>query len=158
MLKSNILITPIKYLTVIVLFTLVSCTMQKTTQATLKQGIEGNIYKVSGNQMPMKGTERNRPKALVCEVYIYQATTSKQAQGEGTLYNTISTKLAAKVKTDSAGHYQAELPAGLYSVFVKEGNQYFAAESDGTGTLNPAQVVAEKVITRNVTVNHDAAY
>lgn len=142
----------------IALFTLFSCTMQKTTQGALKQGIEGNIYKVSGNQMPMKGAERPKPKALVCEVYIYQATTPKQAQGQGTLYNAISTKLAAKVKTDSTGHYQAELPAGIYSVFVKEGNQYFAAESDGTGTLNPAQVVTGKVTTRNVTVNHDAAY
>jgi hypothetical protein len=138
--------------------TLFSCTMQKTTQVSLNQGIEGNIYKVSGNQMPMKGTQRNKPKALICEVYIYQATTAKQAQGQGTLYSHISTKLVSKVKTDSTGHFQAELPAGLYSVFVKEGNQYFASESDGTGTLNPAEVATGKVTTRNVTVNFDAAY
>jgi hypothetical protein len=137
---------------------LFSCTMQKTTSGPVTQGIEGNLYKVSGNQMPMKGGERSKPKPLISEVYIYQATTAKQVQGQGTLYSQINTKLAAKVKTDNNGHYKIALPAGLYSVFVKEGNLYFASESDGTGTLNPAEVVVGKITTRNITVNHDAAY
>jgi len=135
-----------------------SCTMQKSTQARIKQGIEGNVFKVSGNQMPMKGAKRAEPKPLVCEVYIYNATTAQQTQGQGTLYSQINTKLVTKIKTDSTGHYKEELPPGLYSVFVKEGNQYFASESDGTGTLNPARVATGKVTTRNITVNHDAAY
>jgi hypothetical protein len=158
MLNLNALYFPVKCLMAVAVSVLFSCTMQKSTQATLNQGIEGAIYKISGNQMPMKGAESSKPKRLVCEVYIYQATTAKQAQGQGTLYSQISTKLVAKVKTDSTGHYQAELPAGLYSVFVKEGKQYFASESDGTGTLNPAVVATNKVTTRNITVNFDAAY
>ena len=108
--------------------------------------------------MPMKGGERSKPKPQISEVYIYQATTVKQVQGQGTLYSYINTELVAKVKTDDNGHYRIALPVGLYSVFVKEGNLYFASESDGSGTLNPAEVVAGKITTRNVTVNHDAAY
>jgi len=158
MLKLNILLASSKFLAITAIITLFSCTMQKSTQGNIQQGIEGNIYKVSGNQMPMKGAERAKPKPLVSEVYIYQATTSKQVQGQGTLYNQINTKLIAKVKTDSAGHYKVALPTALYSVFVKEGNLYFASESDGTGTLNPAQVITGQVTTRNITVNHDAAY
>jgi len=149
---------PVAGLLAVIVVILVSCTIQKSTQSNLQQGIEGTIYKVSGNQMPMKGGERSKPKPQISEVYIYQATTAKQVQGQGTLYSRINTKLVAKVKTDNSGHYQVSLPTGLYSVFVKEGNLYFASESDGSGTLNPAQVTAGSISTRNITVNHDAAY
>ncbi|CAM3772685.1 carboxypeptidase regulatory-like domain-containing protein [Mucilaginibacter galii] len=158
MLNLNILLKPVNLIVVAVAGLMFSCTMRMPPQTTIEQGIEGHIYKVSGNQMPMKGTQRSKPKALICEVYIYKPTTVKQAQGQGTLYSQINTPLVAKVKTDSAGHYQVKLPVGNYSVFVKEGNQYFASESDGTGNLNPAEVFAGKVTTRNITVNHDAAY
>jgi len=158
MLKLRILRFSIPVMLAATVATLFSCTMQKATSGTITQGIEGTVYKVSGNQMPMKGGERSKPKPQVSEVYIYQATTSKQVQGQGTLYSQVNTKLVAKVSTDSKGHYRMALPAGLYSVFVKEGNLYFASESDGTGTLNPAGVLAGKVTTRNITVNHDAAY
>ena len=155
--RTKYLIIP---LLAIAVLTIIACTMQKTNLGKpIKQGIEGHIYLVTGNQMPMKGKPIQRHgKGIVREVWIYKATTMQQAEGQTPLFTKINTSLAAKVKSDSTGHYQAALPAGLYSVFVKEGNQYFASESDGTGTLNPAEVLTAKVTTRNITVNHDAAY
>lgn len=158
MLKFKSLRFSVSVMLAVIAAVLFSCAMQKTTSGPVTQGIEGTVYKVSGNQMPMKGARRPKPRVLAVEVLIYEATTAKQAQGQGTLYDRISTKLVLKVKTDSAAHYQASLPVGLYSVFVKQGNHYFASESDGTGTLNPAEVVPGKVTTRNITVNFDAAY
>ena len=144
----------------IAVLTTIACTMQKTNLVKpIEQGIEGHIYLVTGNQMPMKGKPVQRHgKGIVREVWIYKATTMQQAEGQTPLFTKISTSLAAKVKSDSTGHYQAALPAGLYSVFVKERNQFFASETEGEGILNPAEVVAGKVTSRNVTVNIGAAY
>jgi len=144
----------------LVLLTMVSCSVQQAkSSAPVTQGISGFIYQVTGNQMPMKGKPIQRHgKGIAREVYIYQATTLQQVQGQMPLFTKINTHLAVKVKSDSTGHYQASLPVGLYSVFVKEGDQFFASETDGPGIINPAQVMANKVTNRNVTVNIGAAY
>lgn len=144
----------------LVLLAMVSCSMQKPQSSIpVTQGISGFIYQVTGNQMPMKGKPIQRHgKGIAREVWIYHATTAQQAQGQMPLFTKINTRLALKVMSDSTGHYQAALPVGLYSVFVKEGDQFFASETDGPGIINPAQVVANKVTIRNVTVNIGAAY
>jgi hypothetical protein len=144
----------------LIMLAMVSCSAQKKQAAgPITQGINGYIYQVTGNQMPMKGKPVQRHgKGIVREVWIYQATTAQQVQGQIPLFNKINTRLAIKVTSDSTGHYQAALPAGLYSVFVKEGEQFFASETDGPGIINPAQVVADKVTNKNVTVNIGTAY
>jgi hypothetical protein len=144
----------------LIMLTMVSCSAQKKQSAgPVTQGINGYIYQVTGNQMPLKGKPVQRHgKGIAREVWIYQATTIQQAQGQMPLFNRINTRLAIKVKSDSTGHYQADLPAGLYSVFVKEGEQFFASETDGPGIINPARVIEGKVTSRNVTVNIGAAY
>lgn len=139
---------------------MVSCAVQKQQVVTkINEGIEGYIYKVSGNQMPMKGKPiKAKGKGMVSEIWIYKATTLQQVQGRMPLFNRINTLLAIKVKSDSTGYYQATLPAGVYSVFVKEGNQLFAAETDGQGILNPAVVTAGKITSRNITLTTGALY
>ncbi|MFD1258891.1 hypothetical protein ACFQ3S_18935 [Mucilaginibacter terrae] len=139
---------------------MVSCSVQQRQSHTpVTQGIDGFIYLVTGNQMPMKGKPVQRHgKGMVREVWIYQATTVQQVQGQMPLFTSIHTRLAIKVWSDSTGHYQAALPAGMYSVFVKEGELFFASETDGPGIINPVEVVANKVASRNVTVNIGAAY
>ena len=134
--------------------------MQKAKSTiALSEGIQGYIYKVSGNQMPMKGKPgKAKGKSIVSELWIYKATTLQQAQGSMPLFSKINTLLAVKVKSDSTGYYQAALPAGVYSVFVKEGDQLFAAETDGQGILNPAVVTAGKITSRNITLTTGALY
>lgn len=152
----------LKILNVAVIFTaltIISCAMRRTGQpGNLAQGIDGYIYQVSGNQMPMKGKPRSKGKGVVRQVYIYKAATIADANGTIPLFNKINTKLIIQVTSDSTGHYKAELPVGKYSVLVKEGEKYFASETDGQGVLNPVDVTKGKIARRDVTVNVGAAY
>ncbi|WP_345954990.1 hypothetical protein [Mucilaginibacter sp. PAMB04168] len=139
---------------------LLSCSTQKAqSQARVTEGVEGYIYRLSGNPMPMKGkSSGGKGKGVVREVWIYRATNTQQTQGNMPLFTRVNSRLAAKVKSDSTGHYQAKLPAGTYSVFVKESNGLFAAETDGQGILNPVKVERGTVAKRDVRITLDAAF
>jgi hypothetical protein len=138
----------------------VSCTMQKAQPLTnVKEGIKGYVFKKSGNQMPMKGKPASaQGKGLMCELLIHKATTVQQVSGQSPLFSEIRTSLIARVKTDSTGFYTLALPPGRYSIFVKQGTKYYAAETNGNGTLNIAEVFAGKVTTRNITLTTGAVY
>jgi hypothetical protein len=127
-------------------------------QVAGRQGIEGNIYLVSGNQMPGPGRPLNKGRGVSRTVYFYAPTTGNETQGTAPLYTNLKTKLIAQTKSDSTGHYSIKLPAGKYSVFINEAGHLFAAESDGTGTLNPVDVLSKTITKKDFTLNHNAAY
>lgn len=122
------------------------------------EGISGTIYLLSGNQMPGPGRPQSKGRGVSRPVYIYEATTPGQTEGASPLFNHIKTKLIAQTKSDSTGHYAIKLPPGKYSVFIAEGTQYFAAESDGTGTLNPVSVLPKTLTKKDFTLNTGAVY
>lgn len=125
----------------------------------LPSGIEGHIYQASGNLMPMRGrTAKQRNKGLNCELAIYQATTAIQTSGHIPLFTQINTRLVASLHTDSTGYYHINLPAGQYSVFIRQNDSYFAAETDDKGILNPVQVTAKQITHRDFTFNLHAVY
>lgn len=144
------------WLTALAGIIIVSCSMQKPQQIT--QGIEGQVTRLSGNQMPMKGRPQAKGKGLVADIFIYPATTVQQAEGQIPLFNAIKTKQLAQTKSDSTGHYKISVPAGKYSVFVKFNGQFFASETDDKGILNPTEVETGKITQRNITVNVGATY
>ncbi|WP_311949490.1 hypothetical protein [Mucilaginibacter terrae] len=135
---------------------IISCSMQKPQQIT--QGIEGQVTRLSGNQMPMKGRLPAQGKGLLADILIYEATTIQQTEGQIPLFNNIKTHKIGQTKSDSTGHYKISLPPGNYSVFMKFNGKFFASETDGKGTLNPAEVINGKITQRNITVNVGAAY
>jgi len=141
---------------ILTLVAVISCSMQKNKQ--ISQGIEGRITRVSGNQMPMKGRPAPKGKGMVAEVYIYTATTVQQARGQMPLFDQVNGKPVLQTQSDSTGNYRVALPAGKYSVFVKVGEKFFAAETDGQGILNPAMVTTGQVTRRDIVVNIGAAY
>lgn len=135
---------------------IISCSMQKRLQ--ISQGAEGHITHLTGNQMPMKGRPQSKGKGIIADVVIYKATTVQQAQGQMPLFTQISGQPVAQIQSDSTGHYKVALPVGKYSVFVKVGEQFFAAETDGQGTLNPVEVTTRQIAKRDVVINIGAAY
>ncbi len=92
-------------------------------------------------------------------IYIYAVTTAAQTEGDGPLYKAIHQPLIAKVSSDTKGFFQCKVPPGRYSVFTGEqGQQFFAGVSNLKGELNPVEVVAHKVSTCDIIVDHKAAY
>ncbi|WCT11458.1 hypothetical protein [Mucilaginibacter jinjuensis] len=146
-----------KIFLVISAFMLMACHTMKPPAIT--QGLSGYVYRESGNQMPSPNRKTRKPKGLKCDLYIYQPTTLQQTVGSNPVFTSVNSKLVTIVHSDSTGYYIVKLPAGRYSVFIStDKKSFFADESDGSGTLNPAEVIADKVTARNFTLRLGAVY
>lgn len=146
-----------KIFLVISAFMLMACHTIKPL--AISQGLSGYVYRQSGNQMPSPNRKPRKPKGIKCDLYIYQPTSLKQTAGSNPIFTIVNSKLVTIVHSDSTGYYAVKLPAGKYSVFISTDKQsFFADESNGDGILNPAEVTANKLTTRNFTLRLGAVY
>ena len=131
---------------------------KKNTMIT--QGITGYVYEVSGNQMPMKGEDPQKPKGVSTTVFIYETTNISQVQRDGVsaFYKTISSKQITSVQSDSTGKFSIELPVGNYSLFVKINGKYYANRYNEKNDINLYNVEEGKVTDANMTINYAATY
>lgn len=141
--------------------TFLSCSTTKTQSSNTKQqGISGFVYEAKGNHMPMKGGPENKPKSLQATVLIYEPTniSNTEPQTPTNLYTMIRTKQVASVVTDSIGYFKIELPVGKYSLFIKQGNQFFANMFDQFNNIALYEVLPAQFTEVKLTLNKAAAY
>jgi hypothetical protein len=125
-----------------------------------KTGIEGYIFRISGNRMPSPDAKLSPPKGVKAVLYIYQLTTLKQVTklGESAFYSSIGTKLVQTVTSDESGYFFVSLPTGEYSLFTKKDALFYANNFDGDNHIAPVRVVVHKVTQVNVNIDYDAVY
>jgi hypothetical protein len=141
----------------ILLITLIS--LLGTVQAQ-RQGIQGQVFWVSGDQMPIPIPEKAKTpqQGIVREIYIYNAATLKDATQQDGFFSEIQTTMVAKVLSSADGSFKVKLPEGKYSVFVKEDKGLFANLYDGNGCINCITVKPRKYSWITLTVDYQAAY
>lgn len=110
--------------------------------------------------MPMKGGPPVVPKGISTTVLIYEPTNITQVRRMGTAatYTAIATKQVASVETDSTGKFTIALPAGSYSVFIKQGNQFYANLFDTNNNIALFTVEEGKLTTVNLSVSFGASF
>lgn len=108
--------------------------------------------------MPVIGRPISKGRGVSRDIYVYEPTTLAQTEGHSPLFSGIKTKLIAHTKSDSAGYYSLALPAGNYSIFVGEGDKFFAAISDGNGILNPIIILVKNISEKDITITAKATY
>ena len=140
----------------------ISCSSIKTTtpQAMAKQGIEGYVYRISGNQMPSPDAKPTPPKGIKTDLYFYQLTNINQVerQGQSAFYYSIKTKLIAKIETDTNGYFKIDLDPGRYSVFAKKDKLFYANWFDKDNNIAPAEVLPGKISQVEFRIDYDAVY
>jgi len=140
----------------------VACTSSKATisQNKAEQGIEGYVYRVSGNQMPSPDVKPIPPKGLKTTIYIYQLTNLNQVQrqGQSAFYNSIKTKLVITAETDTSGYFKINLEPGHYSLFAKKDKLFFANWFDKDNNIAPVEVLSGKFSRVEFRVDYDAVY
>ena len=129
----------------------------------LKQGIQGLVLQVTGNQMPSPsntGQKLRSGNPYPTTVFFYEPTNINQVirVNQGPLYNIINTKLVSTVKTDSTGAFSAALPIGTYSIFVQVDKLFFANNFDIRNNISLVSVEANKVAEIKIVVNNNASY
>jgi hypothetical protein len=155
-----------------------SCDVQKTMtentgKLTIPLGIWGTVYFTEGNCMPMvvcnpDGTLLSTTTCKSCPVkrtvQIYAYTKTSQAlpyPNYGPLFDSFSTQLIKEVETDNQGFYQVSLPAGIYTIAIKENGKLYANGGDGQGGITPVEVGGPTKYgptNYNVNINYKASY
>ena len=141
--------------------TILACSsVKKANSSAVTQGLTGQITEVLGNQMPMKGGPPVIPKGIATTVLIYEPTNISQVRRMGTSpsYTAIQTKLVASVDTDSTGNFTIALPVGNYSVFVKQGTQFYANLFDANNNIALFTVEEGKLTQVKLSVSAKASF
>lgn len=145
----------------LILLTILACSsVKKTNSSVITQGFTGRVTEITGNQMPMKGGPPVVPKGIATTVLIYEPTHISQVSRLGTsaTYTAISTKLVASADTDSTGNFTIALPVGAYSVFVKQGDRFYANLFDTNNNIALFFVEEGKLTQVNLTVSSGASF
>lgn len=137
---------------IFILLAFASCTSVQT------QGVQGQVFWLSGDQMPGPGKKRSPQQGVVREILFYEATTLAEAKQESNFFSLPNKQPVGTVMSSPEGNFSINLPAGKYSVFVKEQDGLFANLFDGDGCINCISVAPKKMTWITITVDYAAAY
>ncbi len=137
----------------LILFFLVSL-----AAAGQKQGLQGQVFWVSGNQMPGPDAVLSPNQGAVRDVLIYEITNVTDATQIGPFFRDIKTRLVATATSKTDGTFKVKLPVGTYSVFTREKSGLYANLFDGKGFINTVTIKAGQYAWKTITIDYDAAY
>ena len=121
-------------------------------------GITGQVVWVSGNQMPGPGVTDVPGQPVERTVIITEAVKMNELEGNAPLFSSVPKKIVKKLDTNNSGAFAVELAPGIYSIFIKEEEGYFANIFDNTNTVNPVVVSNGKVSDILIKVDYQASY
>lgn len=129
-----------------------ACDMNQTytlnaSKTTISTGVFGTVSSMEGNCMPvvLPGSNTCTHCPVKRTILIYAYTRNSQASpvaGKPGFYQQVSTALIRELETDPQGFFQAELPPGQYSLFIRENGLLHASTSDMNGGLNPVNITS----------------
>jgi hypothetical protein len=120
-------------------------------KVTIPQGVWGNVTFWEGDFMPSTDKNpRGRIYPVVRDVFIYEATRMDSAvrpktDPYGGFFEYLLTRQIASTRSDESGFYEVSLLPGKYSIFIKEGDYYYATGFDSQQHLNPFFVASDSV-------------
>jgi hypothetical protein len=123
-----------------------------------RQGIRGEVFWVSGNQMPGPGKSAAPQLGIQREIYIHKVTSIEIENQTGPFFNEIKSEFVTKILSKPDGSFKVKLPPGEYSVFVKEPNGLFANLVESDGKINPATIPLKRFVWMTITIDYEAAY
>ena len=132
--------------------------MVSLTGLAQKQGLRGQVFWVSGNQMPGPEVILSPNQGAVREILIYELTSFKDATQVGPFFRDIKTKMVTSVFSKPDGTFKVKLLPGAYSVFTKEKNGLYANLFDENNNINPVTIEAGQYAWKTITIDYDAAY
>jgi hypothetical protein len=111
-------------------------------KVTITNGVWGTVSSVEGDCMPTIPACNSCCQNCTVQrtVRIYQYTTLSDAVTSdpyNVFFDSFNTQLVVQVDTDEDGFFQADVPAGKYSIVVVENGKLYANARDGQGGLSP---------------------
>lgn len=127
------------------------------TQAP-RQGIKGQVFWISGDQMPGPGKTVSPQQGIVREVLAYERVMFKDVSQEGQFIQEITAEPAGKAMSKADGSFKIKLPPGEYSLFTREPQGLFVNTVDHNGCINCVLVKPKQYSWFTITIDYEAAY
>ena len=120
----------------------------------------GNIYKISGNQMPDPDRDQQLAEAVSGDILIYALTNISETKGNGVdLFTKINTRLIKKVTSSKNGRFCVNFPPGKYSFFIQNSELgIYANIFDNEMNICPIEVKKANNTDIVLKINHSATY
>ncbi|MBC8153962.1 MAG: hypothetical protein H7Z72_13715 [Bacteroidetes bacterium] len=136
---------------------------KKTAKTAVKHShsICGTVTEKRGNQMP--GPDRPQPpgQPVVRQVAVFAVLTMEQVVSDesGFITDLKGAKPLQTIRSGKDGKFCfGKLPAGQYSVLVREPKGWYANSFDAQNHLNPVAVKSGQTTKNIVEITHDAAF
>lgn len=124
-----------------------------------KQGVEGSLREIKGNQMGIEKTSSQKGQPLVGAIYLYKNLTNTQLEGlEGQWCKSVQQKPYKIIQTNNKGQFKQALPAGKYFILASAYDGYFIPSFDQQNQPSSILVVSGKYTPVNILVNSKAIY
>ncbi|PAX51929.1 hypothetical protein [Brunnivagina elsteri] len=133
-------------------------TQEKAQRKT--QGVSGIVTRVTGNQMPSIGENRQRskPQPIKTSVWVF----SGRIPAKGTRLSITEArqnfKLVTQVKTDKNGKFFVKLLPGEYTIFAQYGNDLYLNSFLGDGSFKTVQVTEGKITETRLVNSENASF
>lgn len=129
-------------------------------RVSITEGVAGQVWFWRGDFMP--GCPSGTIRGVKRTVFVYELThrdeTASAGPGEGAFVTAIATAVVDSVQSDSRGFFELRLPPGRYSLFVREGERFYANGWDGPGYVQPVEVQRGSVTPVQLDLTYEAAY
>ncbi len=127
---------------------------------TITQGLFGQVSFWRG-YFTDDDFNRGTVKAVKREVYIFKArkfTASMEYFSDGDFFKTNFPDLIAKTTSNAYGYYEIVVPAGQYTVMVKENNLLYASEVSENGYINFVDLARDELKRYDISITYQAVF
>lgn len=122
-----------------------------------RQGVKGQLYWVTGNQMPGPDRDQVPRQGIAREIYVFELTNRSDVEEEDGFYK-VHTRLVKRVFSKPNGTFTIRLEPGRYSVFVKENKGLWANLLDSENNISPVTVTRGKYVWITISIDYSAAF
>jgi hypothetical protein len=126
--------------------------------AVAQQGVKGQLFLVTGNQMPGPDRKPVPGKGVIREIHIYKLTNMTEVEQEDGFYKKVHTQFVKSQISKADGTFKIKLPPGRYSLFVKENKGLHANIFDNENNISPFTVERKTYTRMTVKINYAATY
>ncbi len=126
--------------------------------AAQKQGVQGQLYWVTGNQMPAPDRSHVPQRGVMREIFVFEVATPSDVELEDGFFKKVHTKFVARAFSKPNGTFKIRLAPGTYSIFVKEDKGLYANIFDQENHISPVTVLPRKYSWITISINYSASY
>jgi hypothetical protein len=137
-----------------------SVNAQSETRQGQTQGVSGTVTRITGNQMPSIGENRQRskPQPVKTSVWVFSGRIPAKGTNLSIAEAKQNFKLVTQVKTDKNGKFFVKLSPGEYTIFAQYGNDLYLNSFLGDGSFKTVQVTEGKITETRLVNSENASF